>query len=265
MAEISVLVIFILLLVLAALLGRKGRELNALKQRNAILESVADKEVTRLKELEKELESLRPEDSGEQPLPEVFRELVMKREVMVEAGLEPTPSALRQVLEEAASGKETLAALGDQDAVTLARETTRLTRENDNLRGQMTSLRQQARSGGRGLDHPPCWATPDGKAEYIFDVALTGKGLIVRDRDMPHRATERDELPLSGLVFDGELPPERFRDMTEPLFRWSNDHDCRFVVRVFDTTGSTQKAIYKRHMRVLEHHFYKYEELGESF
>ncbi len=53
--------------------------------------------------------------------------------------------------------------------------------------------------------------------------------------------------------------------MTNPLFRWSVDNGCRFVVRAFDTTGPTEKAIYKRQMSVLEQRFYKYEELTERF
>lgn len=53
--------------------------------------------------------------------------------------------------------------------------------------------------------------------------------------------------------------------MTEPLFRWSVDHQCRFVVRAFDSTGPTEKAIFKRHMRVLEQRFYKFEVLGGRF
>jgi hypothetical protein len=33
----------------------------------------------------------------------------------------------------------------------------------------------------------------------------------------------------------------------------------------FDQTGPTEKAIYKRRMRVLEASFYKYEVLSDSF
>ena len=129
----------------------------------------------------------------------------------------------------------------------------------------MTDLLRQARSGGRGLDHPPCWATPDGKAEYIFDIALTRRGLIVRERELPHRAIERAKLPIGDLALDDELIPKNFLGMTEPLFRWSVDNECRFVVRAFDSTAPTEKTIYKRHMRVLEQRFYKYEELNETF
>ena len=36
-------------------------------------------------------------------------------------------------------------------------------------------------------------------------------------------------------------------------------HECRFFVRALDETGPTEKAIYKRQMRVLEGRFDKYE------
>ena len=87
----------------------------------------------------------------------------------------------------------------------------------------------------------------------------------MRDRELPNRARERAELPLAHFSLGDELTPNRFLTMTEALFRWSVDHDCRFVVRAFDSTGSAEKAIYKRHMRVLEQRFYKYEELNENF
>jgi hypothetical protein len=299
MAEIAVLVIFVLLLVFGALLTRQAREAEALHETVALLEParaeldrIADRlggspeaivealaraaetqrrlvlieeEVGRLRELEQTLESIRSHGTPEQPLPEIFRELMLLRDATVDAGIAPVPEALRRALADAAEAKEILAAVAGEDAATLGEVNARLAREAENLKAQMANLLRQAQLGGRGLDHPPCWPTRDGKAEYIFDVALTGQGLILRDRDLPHRVADRSELPLAGLVFGEELTPERFLVLTAPLFRWSDDKSCRFVVRAFDTTGPADKAIYKRHMRVLEQHFYKYEVLTEPF
>ena len=53
--------------------------------------------------------------------------------------------------------------------------------------------------------------------------------------------------------------------MTEPLWRWSVNKKCRFVVRVFDNTAKDDKATYKHRMRVLEKKFYKYEVQTERF
>lgn len=299
MAEIAVLVIFVLLLVLGTLLARQARDVEALRERNATLETTAaevdriasaiglhpevikqelvraketrrrlvllQKEAARLSELEQALESVRPDGTPKQPLPELFRELLMLRDAIVKAGTAATPDALKQTLAEAAKAKEALIAVAGKDAAAVAEENARLARENANLKSQMANLRRQAQSGGRGLDHPPCWAKPDGKPEYIFDVALTSQGLILRDQHLPYREAERAILPLAGYMFGEELPPEKFLSMTEPLFRWSVDKKCRFYVRAFDNTGVTEKTIYKHHMRVLEWRFYKHEVLRERF
>ncbi len=285
MAEIAVLVIFVLLLVLGALFARLAREAEALQQRitelearpEAIIQELAranetrrrlvlvEKEVAHLRELEQALESARPKGTAKRPLPELFRELVLLRDAIIDAGIAATPDVLRQALTEAAKAKEALEAMAGKDAAALAEENARLAREIENLKAQIANLRRQAQSGGRGLDHPSCWERPDGKAEYIFDVALTSRGLILRDRELPDFTADRATLPLAGFIFGNELTPERFLAMTKPLYRWSIDEKCRFVVRAFDTTGPTEKAIYKRHMGVLEQHFYKHEELKERF
>ena len=298
MAEIAVLVIFVLLLVLGALLALKDRENEELQERNRILraslsefdrivetngghfedvirelaraketrrsldrlqQEVTDlqQEIQAFRELQQVLETNRPKTMAERPLPEVFRELLLLRSAVMDSGVAPSPHAVRKALIEAAN-KDDLLQLAEQRAQ-------ELTRQKDDLNARLTELQRTADRGGRGLDHPPCWATPDGKAEYIFDIALTSKGLIIRERELPHRVIERNQLPLHGLALNEELVPSRFLDMTRELFVWSRNNDCRFVVRAFDDTASTEKTTYKRHMRVLEQHFYKYEELEEPF
>ncbi len=257
MAEIFVLVIFVLLLVLSALLARQARDAAELRERIAILEAAdadPDKEVARLRELEQALETARPHGAPERPLPEVFRDLVLLRDAIADAGIAPEPEALRQKLAEAPDAQKKL-----------VKEKARLAREVENLKSRMANLRRQAQSGGRGLDHPPCWPTREGKAEYTFDVALTSRGLIIRDRELPHRMAERAELPFAGIVFGEDLTPEQFLSMTAPLYLWSVNNRCRFVVRAFDATGPTEKTLYKRHLRALEKHFYKYEPPNERF
>jgi cell division protein FtsB len=299
MAEIAVLVIFVLLLVLGTLFAQQARELDALRMqitelreaseelhrlaetvgrdpqkiidelaRSAELEKrliIAEKDAERLRKLEKEIGAAQPEGAPKQPLPEFIRELVLVRDAVVKGGLTAKPDAIRKALTEARAAKEAMETLAGKDLTAVVSENEQLTREVENLKAQMANLRRQAQKGGRGLDHPPCWATPDGRAEYIFDIALTSQGLVIRDRDLPHRAQDRAALPLSGIVFGEELLPDRFLAMTGPLYQWSVDHECRFVVRAFDTTGATEKANYKRHMRVLEQRFYKYEEPSERF
>jgi len=266
MAEIALLVIFVLLLVLGTLLGIQARELAALKKAVVEYKSIADvqQEVVRLRKLKVELEAARPESTERRTLPELFRELLLLRAVATDAGIANTPEALRRALVEAAAARKGHKAIA-RKVVTVKKKNARLLRTNANLKAQMANLQRQGRAGGRGLDHPPCWATSDGKAEYIFDVALTSRGLIIRDRELPHRVADRAALPIANLVFNTELNPERFLAVTAPLFHWSMQHECRFVVRTFDTTGPAEKLAYKRQMRVVEQRFYKYEELNAPF
>lgn len=134
-----------------------------------------------------------------------------------------------------------------------------------NTLGQMENLRKQLRDGGRGVEAVPCWSKPDGKPDYIFDVALTSKGLILRDRKLPHRADEQKGLPLEAIEFDSEVSTRRFLTMTQALYNWSTKKECRFFVRAFDKTSETEKAVYKQHLRIVDTHFYKYEELNEAY
>ena len=298
MAEIAVLVIFVLLLIFGTLFARQTNETDTLRDQVNTLEAAAleleriaqdlgqepevvmeelararasqerleqiEREAERLRILERELELVRPQEMANQPLPEVFRELVLVRDAIKEAGVSTSPEELAETLNEAEAAREALGNL-PEDTRSLGEQNVQLSRENQNLKSQMANLRRQAQRAGRGLDHPPCWATPSGRAEYIFDVALTSRGFIIRDRNLPHRAEDRAELPIEGIAFGTELPSSRFLSMTRPLHQWSLERDCRFVVKAFDTTGPDEKATYKRRMGTLEQHFYKFEPRNERF
>ncbi len=138
-------------------------------------------------------------------------------------------------------------------------------RELSNTKGQLENVRRQFSQSGRGVEAVPCWPTPSGKEEYIFDVALTNSGFIIRDRKLPHRQEEQSKLPLNQIVFERELTPTRFLAAAKPLFDWSVEHNCRFFVYVYDQTGATEKTIYKRHRRYLGARFYFYEIRDEPF
>lgn len=140
-------------------------------------------------------------------------------------------------------------------------------RELANAQGQFESLRRKVGDGGRGVDHAPCWATPAGKPEYIFDIAVTERGMTTRDRKLPHRRSEQAMLPTADMVFDSEVSPQRFLSMAKPLLDWSAKQkpECRFWVRVFDKTADHQKAIYKRQIRIVGDRFYIFEERHEQF
>jgi hypothetical protein len=136
----------------------------------------------------------------------------------------------------------------------------RVVRELESTRAQlqeclMTKL-------GNGLEHPACWANPQGKPEYIFDVALQSSSITVHDNAIPHRADDQARLPLAGLRFDEELTNAEFLTATRPLFLESERQQCRFFVQIFDRTAADEKATYKRQLRTVGQHFYYYEEMN---
>jgi hypothetical protein len=138
-----------------------------------------------------------------------------------------------------------------------------LAKENETLKGQLLNLTQ--RLGGRGTEYPPCWVAPNGKPDYIFDVALESNGYIIRDRKLPHRQEEQALLPIQQITFDSEISVGAFSRQTEALLNWSKDHNCRFFVRIYDLTGQQEKDNYKLKERILQQSFYSYEVLNERF
>jgi hypothetical protein len=134
--------------------------------------------------------------------------------------------------------------------------------EKDRLVGQLKNAqRTLERYGqGKGTEKPACWADPvTGKPEYIFKVELTSGGLIIHDQKLPQRVEDQAILPIGGITFDGEIPPEMFRAQTAGLASWSKERECRFFVMVKDLTLPTEKDAYKKMLRTLEEHFYKLE------
>ncbi len=134
------------------------------------------------------------------------------------------------------------------------------------LVGQLRNAQRKLVGLGRGTEMPACWASKEtGKPEYIFNTALTSRGIIIRDNTLPHRAEEQAYLPLQAMVFEKEMHPRQFRAMSKPVFEWSVEEKCRFFVRVFDLTKDEEKIIYKQHLRTVGEHFYYFEVLDGTF
>ena len=136
----------------------------------------------------------------------------------------------------------------------------------ETLEGQLRNVQKKLDGFGKGTEKPACWASREtGKSEYIFNAALTSRGIIIRDNALPHRAEEQSQLPLQAIVFENEVRPRQFQVMTKPVFEWSVKEGCRFFVRVFDLTKNEEKRIYKHHLRIVGEHFYPFEDLKGTF
>ena len=142
--------------------------------------------------------------------------------------------------------------------------TARLRNSDERVRdveGRLRFAERQLQATGRGTEWPACWADSTGRPEYIFDIALTSRSLVMRDAVPSDRREAFKNLPVGMIRTDYELGLAAFRDATRSLFEWSEKEHCRFFVRVYDTTGPTEKAVYKLHLRTVGEHFYYYEEL----
>lgn len=337
MAEIVVLIIFVLLLALAGLLGNKERQLAALADDNKKLEDHVNQLIevngtlTELlpksrkfddlfqeltltrKRLNQQAEHIAvleekavrdepvvravdtapvPGDTTERKAIELVTRAKITRAALAAAGMdterpitsEMVPEANKRLAEMAAARdameaggsvlEKTMSELQEtKKSLARAEVDLQLARSGSEqysthvstLKGQLANIKARLEGNGRGTERPACWATEAGKPEYIFDMVLTSTGIVVRDNALPPRRGEQRALPISSIMFGREISLTQFRQTTQALFDWSQANDCRFFVRTFDSTGPTEKATYKRHLRTVGEHFYYFEPVGGTF
>lgn len=183
-------------------------------------------------------------------------------------GKDATPEQALSLLDDVATAAAAIAPDatkgGPAGKAELARKVADLVRDNkdkaekvETLQGRVKILQSQFAGLGKGANYPPCWISPEtGKPEYIFDVAITELGIIVRDVPNEQRSAEKAKLPLSQIKYDRVQPVSEFRTATVELFALSEKENCRFFVRMFDQARS--KDMFKSQMLGVEEHFYKF-------
>jgi hypothetical protein len=110
-----------------------------------------------------------------------------------------------------------------------------------------------AKSGGFGL--PPCWVDQGGKIQYIFDASLQDDGIEIEDKGVAGREADQAKLPLGRVHFDRLMDRGTFEDAFQPLLNWSNDHGCRFYVRLYDDMKTADRSEYKSLRGAVEGYF----------
>ena len=233
MAEIAILIIFVLLLALAALLARESdrrqaaeRELVRFEQIAALFEEEALPEdpVALKAALRERVDTHRDADSWRRDA-DSWRELVRETET--------TPSELLEMAEAmSAAARAGMSPAEVREAI-------------------------ESRQVGGGSDYPSCWYDRDGTVAYLFDVALMASGFVVDLARAPQHEAERAVLPLDLVQTGSVVTQAQFLRQTRPVYEWSVQRGCRFFVRAFDLTAPDQKDLYKRRMSVLESRFYK--------
>lgn len=272
LAEIFVLLVFILLLAFATFYKHfldLGLSLTSL-QRELGRQAVAMKTLSQTNKTLTELnEQLRHQDhylksraSAPENFDDLFRELRLQqaRIEQLETQLaemkkqDPAIKVLEKVLaSQPDSARDPKSILRD-----MAMRASDAEREQRRLQGELANLQKKLVAAGHGTEMPPCWVTPDGTIEYIFDISLTTNGIVVHDNALPDHAEDEKRLA-SHMRFDSVLDRGEFLRATQGLYDWSRAQhpECRFFVRVLDRTKGDEKAIYKGELQTVEGHFYK--------
>jgi hypothetical protein len=269
MAEVTIMVLFCLLLASALVFEEKLNELARAYDKLAELSEVRDTvsalaakygESGKIDDIFTELRFVKRENTelkqraaeNEAALIEVKANAELLREIKV--SLQSVKDSQPNAAEVGAIVKAGLAK--GEKAIQCERDAI----EKNRLEGQLASAQATLTRLGKGTEMPACWANPKtGRPEYIFSIDLTSTGLVIHDERLEHRQAEQSLLPLSEIGFDTEVSPDAFRIQTGALWLWSKEHQCRFFVMVRDKTQPTEKDTYKRLLRTLEDHFYKLE------
>jgi hypothetical protein len=269
MAEVTIMVLFCLLLASALVFEEKLNELARANDKLAELSEVRDTvsalaakygESGKIDDIFTELRFVKRENTelkqraaeNEAALIEVKANAELLREIKV--SLQSVKDSQPNAAEVGAIVKAGLAK--GEKAIQCERDAI----EKNRLEGQLASAQATLTRLGKGTEMPACWANPKtGRPEYIFSIDLTSTGLVIHDERLEHRQAEQSLLPLSEIGFDTEVSPDAFRIQTGALWLWSKEHQCRFFVMVRDKTQPTEKDTYKRLLRTLEDHFYKLE------
>jgi hypothetical protein len=122
-------------------------------------------------------------------------------------------------------------------------------------KNQTTYLNSRLNAKTGGYDLPPCWADQSGKIQYIFDASLTDDGIEVDDDSVGGREGDQGKLPLGHVRFRTPLSRSEFAAAFQPLLDWSNQHGCRFYVRLYDDMKTADRGEYKDLRGTVEGYF----------
>lgn len=275
LAEVLVLLVFLLLLSMSALLLRRDREQAAMTERlgryavllQPVTEALASRGIVtedtdRLASLIErggEADSLRSQLAEASRTLEAARldrerqegEMLRLKEMAREATRVSKAAAERDVL---AAILERVAALPSQPlaerlervvqkAAALDSATANLTGQNAQMRTELARLKG---NGGSGL--PYCWALPDGRSQFMLKVEMQDTGVVVFDITPRARPADPAWPLLDGVARGRLMPMSEFIALTSPLQARSASERCHYAIQVVDGTGVTNKPGYKQSM-----------------
>ena len=257
MAEVGILVIFVLLLLLALAAFDRKQYAKAVP--------VPQDRFAKLTSAERALQSINEAIGGSSAdTPEEIQELVRALSESAEspegqAALRAVRSALEEIKrteDEIRRVAEQLGPSGGDVAETIARQSRDLAMKE----GQLQYAEQRLRALGQGgAGARPCWVEPNGGVVFLYDVVLTSGGIRMRLRDNVATSPRLADLALPAVEPGTTLSEEEFRSRTRALYDYGRraENQCRFHVYVWDGTAAAEKERYKDLLRTVEGHFYK--------
>jgi hypothetical protein len=260
MAEVGILIIFVLLLLLA--LGEVRRA--SLVRRFQNKTAVDATELARLTAAEQTLRQIAQELGVSAPVAdnEDFTKLVrVIREAVKTPGAKEALAQASAEISSLAEARKEFAKLTEAGRKGGPGEITRQVEQQTfriaNQDGQLKLLERKLANAGQGKGERPCWVQPGGTIDYLYDVALTSRGIRMKERTYVERQRERALLPAPAVDPDEVLSEATFYARTRPLYLHSLQNNCRFFVVIYDATASHEKPLYKSLLRTVEGHFYK--------
>ena len=260
LAEAMLLLLFVILLLL--LLGFERREkeiedLREIQERFAFLaEGREDQELLRLIEKAEVLAELEQSEGVE--ISDDFIELVQQMVAESRSSGVDLVKKLEEQNEEIEALQEELEAFSELGSPESIQEDLELAAADEStLRGQVAEMRRRLEAAGNGRVLPSCWSTEDGKTQYLMDITLVDEGILAQETIPEGRESSRARLPLSNRDLTEPLSIGQFLAWTREVFRYSVAEECRFYVRVQDSTGPMMKERFKALLLTVENHFYK--------
>lgn len=243
MAEIIILVIFLLLLAFSTLLNKANKEnaqISVLISKNkSLIERIAA--VVNLQEPDMAEELVRAVEN----MPPIIKKIEnTKLKVGEGEKIEEVISRAidKLVIEKSLKGEEASEPEEDKEELSVEEQLAKEKEKSASLEEQVSSLNETL----RGFGPPPCWDTGNHRyTEYIFRAELTSKGIVLRDIAQERWALQKSELPIKGINFGKPLSVGSFLSQTQPLRSWSLKKDCNFLVQISDQTQKGEKEVYQ--------------------
>lgn len=245
MAEIVLLLIFILLLLIAPAV---------------IKQTKADKFVSQIKITD----ILNVRSAGAEPPPlvspidsiiRILEEGVAGRSLTREDLIE-----LKKALEKHKDDLSELTKMSESIALSLPKESKQAVNaaelKSENMsKEDFLKVSEHALSALRGYGLPPCWLTQDGSREYLFAITMYDDGIVVRDLTYSHRMQEKQELPLRAIKYEVRQNFNDFTKSAASLIEYAKKQkQCRHAIVLTDKT--TEKNVFKRQYLRLHQEFY---------